>query len=59
MEPEYPFLEADDEFEGVGAHRDNPRFDLATALEDAADYPDVDPATGDERQTTDTDGRPL
>lgn len=33
--PEHPFLESDDEFEGVGAHRDNPRFDLDTALADA------------------------
>lgn len=35
MTPEHPFLEDDDEYEGVGAHRDNPRFDLATALADA------------------------
>lgn len=24
-----PWLEPDDEFEGVGAHRDNPRYDPA------------------------------
>lgn len=34
MEPEHPLLEADDEFEGVGGHRDNVRFDLATLLAD-------------------------
>jgi hypothetical protein len=54
------FLESDAEFEGVGAHRDNPRFDLATALADAeaANFrpfdgtePDVDHVTGDERET--------
>lgn len=25
--PAHPWLEDDDEFEGVGAHRDNPRYD--------------------------------
>lgn len=25
--PAHPWLESDDEFEGVGAHRDNPRYD--------------------------------
>lgn len=25
--PKHPWLEDDDEFEGVGAHRDNPRYD--------------------------------
>lgn len=24
---DHPWLEDDDEFEGVGAHRDNPRYD--------------------------------
>lgn len=52
-----PWLESDDEFEGVGAHPDNPRYDLGTAVVDAfpahdPDFPDVDPVTGDERQTT-------
>lgn len=27
----YPFLETDEAFEGVGAHRDNPNFDIETA----------------------------
>lgn len=31
-----PWLESDEEFEGVGAHRDNPRFDVETAERDAA-----------------------
>lgn len=35
-EPEHPWLESDSEYEGVGGHRDNPRFDLETALADAA-----------------------
>lgn len=30
-EPEHPYLETDEEFEGVGAHRDNPRFDAEAA----------------------------
>lgn len=34
MEPEHPLLEADDEFEGVGAHENNPRFDLDTFRRD-------------------------
>lgn len=29
-----PWLEPDDEFEGVGAHPSNPRYDHATALAD-------------------------
>lgn len=33
---EHPWLEPDDEYEGVGAHADNPRFDMATALADQA-----------------------
>lgn len=27
QEGDAPWLEKDDEFEGVGAHRDNPRYD--------------------------------
>lgn len=42
--PEHPFLESDDEFEGVGGHRDNPRFDLDTALADAAEAEPPDDA---------------
>lgn len=34
--PKHPWLEPDDEFEGVGAHRDNPRFDMEVALADVA-----------------------
>ena len=63
------WLESDDEFEGVGAHRNNPRytpvdedgFDDVTGLPIPGwfpphnpDFPDVNPATGDERETTDT-----
>lgn len=32
--PEHPWLESDDEFEGVGAHPDNPRYDHAIAVAD-------------------------
>lgn len=32
---DHPWLEDDEEFEGIGAHPDNPRFDHATALADA------------------------
>lgn len=31
------WLESDAEWEGVGAHRDNPRFDLETAQADEDD----------------------
>lgn len=41
----HPWLEDDDEFEGVGAHPDNPRYDHDTALADqeAAKEPDATP----------------
>lgn len=44
MEPEYPFLESDDEFEGVGAHRDNPRYDLDAHLAELAEQEAADGA---------------
>lgn len=41
---EHPWLEPDHLYEGVGAHRDNPRFDLATALADEANKEPPDAA---------------
>lgn len=63
--PKYSWLEDDDEFEGVGAHHDNPRYtpvdedeyDSATGEPIGGfpphnpEFPDVNPATGDERET--------
>lgn len=64
---QHPWLEDDDEFEGVGAHRDNPRYSpvdedgfddvtgepIGAFPEHDGQGPDVNPATGDERKTTD------
>lgn len=75
--PRHPWVELDSDFEGVGAHRDNPRYDPVD--EDGFDDvtgepipgwtppfpphdgqgPDVNPATGDERITTNEHGDPL
>ena len=72
------WLESDDEFEGVGAHHNNPRYspvdedgfddvtgepipgwttsDKAVTVEEFPEhnpnFPDVNPTTGDERETT-------
>lgn len=47
VDPEHTFLESDDEFEGVGAHPDNPRFDHDTALADHAARIEGQEADGD------------
>lgn len=69
--PKHEWLEDDDEFEGVGAHHDNSRYSRVDedGYDDvtgepipgwvAPDGPDVDQITGDERETTDAEGKPL
>lgn len=34
-----PWIESDEEFEGVGAHPDNPRYD---DVDDGEDFDDID-----------------